>query len=92
MDVNCGSDSLLWIHDKRGCPMHSAARRHLIASVIRSWLRQDHTLVRRAFTDFVKSKIMIIASLVFSSSTVIEDVKTMCDAGQASMACFYFYF
>ena len=35
---------------------------------------------------------MIIQSLVFSSSTVIEDVKTMCNAGQASMAYFYFDF
>ena len=34
----------------------------------------------------------IIESLVFSSSTVIEDVKIMCNAGQASMAYFYFDF
>src|SRR5229473_3813441 len=31
-------------------------------------------------------------SVVISSSTIIEDVKTMCDAGQASMAYFYFDF
>jgi NACHT domain len=30
--------------------------------------------------------------LSFSSSTIIEDVKTMCNAGQASMAYFYFDF
>jgi hypothetical protein len=30
--------------------------------------------------------------LSFSSSTIIEDVKTMCDAGQASIAYFYFDF
>jgi hypothetical protein len=30
--------------------------------------------------------------LFFSSSAVIEDVKTVCDAGQASMAYFYFDF
>ena len=29
---------------------------------------------------------------MFSSSTIIKDVKTMCDAGQASMAYFYFDF
>ena len=34
----------------------------------------------------------IIESLVFTSSTIIEDVKAMCDAGQASMAYFYFDF
>ena len=34
----------------------------------------------------------MIESHVFSSSTVIEDVKTMCNAGQASMAYFYFDF
>ena len=34
----------------------------------------------------------IIESLVFSSSTVIEDMKIMCNAGQASMAYFYFDF
>ena len=34
----------------------------------------------------------IIESLVFFSSTVIEDVKIMCNAGQASMAYFYFDF
>ena len=34
----------------------------------------------------------IIESLVFFSSTIIEDVKIMCNAGQASMAYFYFDF
>ena len=57
-------------------------------SLICSRLRQEYTLVRRAFAIFVK----IIELLIFSSSTVIEDVKTMCDAGQASIAYFYFDF
>ncbi len=35
---------------------------------------------------------MITKSVVISSSTIIEDVKAMCDAGQASMAYFYFDF
>ena len=34
----------------------------------------------------------LIESHVFSSSTIIEDVKSMCNAGQASMAYFYFDF
>jgi hypothetical protein len=45
-----GSESLLWIHGKRALLLfHSAARRHLIKILICSWLRQEHTLVRRAF-------------------------------------------
>jgi hypothetical protein len=32
------------------------------------------------------------ACLLFASSTVIEDIQVMCDAGQASMAYFYFDF
>src|SRR5260370_33030380 len=35
---------------------------------------------------------MITESVVITSSTIIEDVKSMCDAGQASMAYFYFDF
>ncbi len=34
----------------------------------------------------------IAESLVVSSSTIIRDIKTMCDAGKASMAYFYFDF
>jgi len=34
----------------------------------------------------------IAESLVVSSSTIIRDIKSMCDAGQASMAYFYFDF
>ena len=52
-----------------------------------SWLRQEHILVRKAFAVFVK-----IAELLVSSSTIIQDMKIMCDAGQASMAYFYFDF
>ena len=35
-------------------PFHSAARRDLMTSVICSWLWQEHTLVRTAFTVFIK--------------------------------------
>jgi hypothetical protein len=49
-----GSESLLWIHGKRAPLFHSAARRHIIISLICSWLRQEHTLVRRTFSVLVK--------------------------------------
>ena len=45
-------------------------------------------MVRRAFTVLSA----IIDSLVILSSTIIEDVKTVCDTGQASIAYFYFDF
>ena len=38
-------------------PSHSAARPHLITILICSWLRQEHTLVRRAFVCLFLSKI-----------------------------------
>jgi hypothetical protein len=48
------SESLLWVHGKRAPLSHPAAQCHLITILICSWLRQEHTLVRRAFTFFVK--------------------------------------
>src|SRR6267154_4477707 len=60
-----------------------------ITSFLCSWLRQERTLVRGAFAFFCQRQ---LSRLSFSSSTIIEDVKTMCDAGQASMAFFYFDF
>ena len=45
-------------------------------------------MVRKAFTVF-QTKVEL---LIFSSSTIIEDLKMMCIAGQASMAYFYFDF
>jgi hypothetical protein len=56
-----GSESLLWIHGKRVPLFLSATWRHLITSHFCSWLRQEHTLVRRAFTVFST----IIESLAF---------------------------
>jgi hypothetical protein len=47
-----GSESLFWIHGKRAPLSHFATRRHLIAILICSWLRQEYTLVRRAFAFF----------------------------------------
>ena len=70
------------------CLSHSAAWRHLITYFICSWLRQEHTLVRRAFVVFVNNHWV----LSFSSSTIIENLKTMCNSGQASIAYFYFDF
>jgi len=55
-----GSGSLLWIHGKRVPLSSSAAWRHLITSLICSWLREEHTLVGRAFAVIVK----MIESLV----------------------------
>ena len=49
-----GSDSLLWIHGKRAPLSHSTARHHIITSLIYSWLRQEHTLVRRPFAVLSK--------------------------------------
>jgi hypothetical protein len=71
----------------RPCPILPPCR-YLIHLFICSWLRQEPTLVREAFIVFVK----IIGSLVVLSSAIIEDVKARCDAGQASMAYFYFDF
>jgi hypothetical protein len=48
-----GTESLLWIHGKRALS-HSAASRYLVTPLICSWLRQEHTLVRKAFTAVVK--------------------------------------
>ena len=46
------SESLLWIHGKRvPCPILPPDVP--ITSFICSWLRQEHTLVRRAFTVLV---------------------------------------
>src|SRR6266849_1839235 len=45
-----GSEALLWIHGKRVSPPHSAPWHHLITSLFCSWLRQELTLVRGAFT------------------------------------------
>jgi hypothetical protein len=50
--IRNGSEFLLWIHGKRVPLSHSVAWRHVITSLICSWLRQEHTLVRRAFTLF----------------------------------------
>src|SRR6266481_3123368 len=81
------SEPLLWIHGKRALvPFCRLAR--LITSLICSWLRQEHTLVRRAFLFRQRYS----SQLSFSSSTIIEDVKTLCNAGQASIAYFYFDF
>src|SRR5260370_32101806 len=48
------SESLLWVHGKRGSLSHSAPRHHLITCLICSWLRQEHTLVRIPFAVFIK--------------------------------------
>ena len=54
-----------------------------------SWLRQDRSLVCRPDSLCLESD---RCCMLFSSSTIIQDMKEMCDAGQASMAYFYFDF
>ena len=68
----------------RPCPIPH----HLILILIRSWLWQEYTLVRRVVTFFW---LKITESLV-ASSAIIQDIEAMCDAGQALMAYFYFDF
>jgi hypothetical protein len=46
-------------------------------------------LVRRAFAFIGQRQ---LSCLSFSSSAIIQDIEAMCDAGQASMAYFYFDF
>ena len=67
---------------------HSAARR-LMMVLICSWLRQERTLVRRAFAFFCQRQLSCSS---FSSSAIIQDIEATCDDGQASMAYFYFDF
>jgi hypothetical protein len=62
---------------------------HPITTLICSWLRQEHTLVRRALAFFCQRE---LSRLSFSSSTIIQDIKAICNAGQGSMAYFYFDF
>jgi hypothetical protein len=63
-----------------------------VASVIswttlRSGLRQEHSMVRRC------SNLAVLGNLwLLSSSAIINDVTTLCEAGSASMAYFYFDF
>ena len=49
------SESLLWVHGKRVPLPHFVACRHLITSLICSWLREKHTVVSRAVTVFVNN-------------------------------------
>jgi hypothetical protein len=53
-----GSESLLWIHGKRVLQSHSACLTPPNNTLICSWLRQEHTLVRRAFTVFVNDNLV----------------------------------
>jgi hypothetical protein len=56
--------------------------------IISSRLGQEYSLVRRSSALSIHHQLLI--SLI--SSTVIEDIKALCDVGQASMAYFYFDF
>jgi hypothetical protein len=54
-----------------------------------SWLREECTVVRRFLALFVPGPTLLMSSV---SSTIIQDIEVMCDAGQASMGYFYFDF
>jgi NACHT domain-containing protein len=83
-----GSESLLWIHGKCALLSDSAARHHLNTSLFIAGSGKSILWFVQPFLFLSK----LTESVVFSSSTIIQDVKTMCDAGQASMAYFYFDF
>ena len=81
------SDSLLWIHGKRmflNCyPYHNPDGRPSA-----SWLREECTLVRRFLPIFDQARLLML----FLSSTIIQDIEAMQNAGQAFMGSFYFDF
>ena len=52
-----------------------------------SWIRQEYSLVSEHLAISVKMRLI---SLI--SSTIIQDIKALCEAGEASMAYFYFDF
>src|SRR5258708_13942686 len=53
---------------------------------LRSWLREEHSMV-------CCSNLTILGNLwLSSSSAIINDLTTLCEAGSASMAYFYFDF
>jgi hypothetical protein len=52
-----------------------------------SWLWQERTLVCKFLHDFCQGLLMSSVS-----STIIEDIKVICNTGQASIAYFYFDF
>ena len=54
---------------------------------IRSWFGQEYPQVCASSTDFIWG--LLISSL---SSTIIQDIEVICEAGQASMGYFYFDF
>ena len=78
--------SLLWIHGKRTPGPTS----HLIPSddiLNRSWLWQEYSLVSGCFGFIYHRRLIFLFS-----STIIQEVEDLCDAGEASMAYFYFDF
>ena len=57
--------------------------------LLASWLREECTVVSSFIALFVQGPTLLMSSV---SSTIIQDIETMCDAGQASMGYFYFDF
>ena len=77
--------SLLWIHGKRALPSSSFRRATLTDPDYLSGLWEERHLVRFAFPPSGRNSF-------FTSSSVIQDVMAVCEAGSAIMAYFYFDF
>ena len=80
------SGSLLWIHGKRKLSLSCTAHR-LIVSDLHSWIREEHPLVCHFPTTVVQR-----LTIITTSSATINHVISLRDAGDASLAYFYFDF
>ena len=77
--------SLLWIHGKRA-PSPTSLSICSDPILNYSWLRQEYSLVSGCCS------IQDMWLIFFLSSTIIQDIKALCETGDASMAYFYFDF
>jgi len=78
--------SLLWVHGKRAF-LYFTSLQFLMISCFRSWIREECSLVCFSSTDPALSN----SQRLFSSS-IIQDIMTLSEAGSAYMAYFYFDF
>ena len=79
--------SLLWVHGKRAYLLAFSSSRLLTDSDFGSWIREKRDLVCCSSSSPTSS-----CNLLFPSSSVIEDIMAICEAGSAVMAYFYFDF
>jgi hypothetical protein len=80
--------SLLWIHGKRALCLFLISRRFLKMTSVHSWSGKEHTLVRWPKRSVGSWR----SSFSPTSSSIIQDVFVLRDAGLASVAYFYFDF